>query len=146
MFSWRSITRFDVFVIIALADGKFAQGVQREVCIVTVKFLRRCHVGNATLGLNWLCSETLVTELRTILLGVLMALWMTTLRVIGRRSSQVPLILWDFALPDIVLNLQAFSIFGSAVVRKRLICYLTASLFSMIEDIESRVIHELVLR
>ena len=60
-------------MIIALARSILAQSVQRKVCIVSVKFLRRIHVWNGTLDLNWLCGEA-VTELRTVLLGVFVAL------------------------------------------------------------------------
>jgi hypothetical protein len=38
-FLGRSITRFDEVVIVVLAQGILAQRVQREVCIVSVKFL-----------------------------------------------------------------------------------------------------------
>jgi hypothetical protein len=121
--AWRTLSRFDEVVIIALAWTILAQSIQREVCIVSVKFLRRSHVGSATLQLNRLCGET-VTELRTVLLRALVALWVSTLRPVGRWPVLVPVILGDLALPDI-LKLLAFFIFDTAcpsMVWARLIC------------------------
>ena len=60
-------------MIIALARSILAQSVHGEVCIVSVKFLRRFHVRNETLELYRLCGEA-VSVLRTVLLRVLVAL------------------------------------------------------------------------